>query len=224
MESDISKKISPPMIGEAIFDILYLLFVITSGIVMLAKSGSTTLTLFGIMALVLGIGDAFHLIPRIYANLTDKMELCKKALGFGKIITSVSMTFMYIILYFAGAAIYGERWVNTPVLVILLLLATIRVILCLLPQNGWFSRKPPVRWATYRNLPFTAIGIIMIVLFASMSPYVEGFRFMPLAIGLSFAFYLPVTVLSGKYPKTGMLMIPKTLAYVWIVCMGFSLM
>ena len=29
---------------------------------------------------------------------------------------------------------------------------------------------------------------------------------------LSFAFYLPVVLLSGTYPPVGMLMIPKTLA------------
>ncbi len=46
---------------------------------------------------------------------------------------------------------------------------------------------------------------------------------MPLAVGLSFGFYLPVVLFSGVAPVIGMLMIPKTLAYVWIVLMGWQL-
>ena len=46
---------------------------------------------------------------------------------------------------------------------------------------------------------------------------------MPLAVALSFGFYLPVVLFSGVAPAVGMLMIPKTMAYVWIVSMGWKL-
>lgn len=46
---------------------------------------------------------------------------------------------------------------------------------------------------------------------------------MPLAVGLSFDFYLPVVLFSGIAPVVGVLMIPKTLAYVWIVRMCWQL-
>ena len=49
------------------------------------------------------------------------------------------------------------------------------------------------------------------------------FRFMPLAVALSFSFYLPVVLFSGVAPAVGMLMIPKTMAYVWIVWMCWKL-
>jgi len=48
------------------------------------------------------------------------------------------------------------------------------------------------------------------------------FKFMWLAILLSFAFYIPVVLFAGTYPLVGMLMLPKTVCYVWIVAMGFS--
>ena len=38
------------------------------------------------------------------------------------------------------------------------------------------------------------------------------------------ACYLPVTLLSKKMPKIGMLMIPKTCAYVWMIVMGLQLL
>ncbi|MCI8474268.1 MAG: hypothetical protein HFF07_02885 [Oscillospiraceae bacterium] len=44
-----------------------------------------------------------------------------------------------------------------------------------------------------------------------------------LAAGLTFGFYLPVVLFSGVAPAVGMLMIPKTLAYVWVVWMGWGL-
>jgi hypothetical protein len=46
---------------------------------------------------------------------------------------------------------------------------------------------------------------------------------MALAVALSFGFYLPVVLFSGTFPIVGVLMIPKTMAYVWIVLMGWKL-
>ena len=47
------------------------------------------------------------------------------------------------------------------------------------------------------------------------------FRHMWLTIVLSFAFYIPVVLFADTYPLIGMLMIPKTCAYVWTVLIGF---
>ena len=69
------------------------------------------------------------------------------------------------------------------------------------------------------------MGILIIVIFAREVRKVHDsvFRFMPLAVGLSFGFYLPVVLFSGVAPMVGILMIPKTMAYVWIVLMGWKL-
>lgn len=44
------------------------------------------------------------------------------------------------------------------------------------------------------------------------------------AIIISFGCYLPVTLLSKSKPKVGLLMIPKTCAYMWVIAMGLQLM
>ena len=44
-----------------------------------------------------------------------------------------------------------------------------------------------------------------------------------LAILLSFAFYLPVVLWSNQNPKVGILMLPKTCAYLWMLAMCLSL-
>lgn len=42
-----------------------------------------------------------------------------------------------------------------------------------------------------------------------------------LTIVLSFAFYIPVVLFADTMPAIGMLMIPKTCAYVWTIVIGF---
>ena len=51
--------------GESTFDILYLLFAVISGCVMLRQAKNKTEKQMGLAALILGCGDAFHLVPRV---------------------------------------------------------------------------------------------------------------------------------------------------------------
>lgn len=44
------------------------------------------------------------------------------------------------------------------------------------------------------------------------------------AIIISFGCYLPVTLFCKTKPKIGLLMIPKTCAYMWIIAMGLQLL
>ncbi len=123
-------------IVETLFDTVYLISVITFGIIMIRKSkGNRQFTMFGIMAVLLGSGDAFHLVPRALALCTTGLENFTVQLGLGKWITSVTQT-----------------------------------------------------------------------------------------IVLSFAFYIPVVLWADVIPMIGMLMIPKTCAYVWTVVIGYNAM
>ena len=210
---------------ETIFDICYLCGVIIAGIVLAAKSGTNPLVKkFGLMAVLLGAGDAFHLVPRMYALWTDGLEANAAALGIGKLITSITMTVFYLILYY----IWRERYHVTgrnALTATMWGLSAVRILLCALPQNDWLSYDQPLFYGILRNIPFTVMGILIIVLFAVEVKKSDDrtFRFMPLAVILSFAFYIPVVLFGSLIPLLGMLMIPKTLAYVWIVAMGWKL-
>lgn len=212
-------------IFETAFDIIYLVSVITLGIIIVKGSrGNRQFSLFGIMAIVLGAGDAFHLVPRAVALCTTGLESYIAALGFGKLVTSITMTVFYVILYHIWLLRYGkkERLLTASVYAI----AAIRIILCLMPQNDWLSAAPPLSWGIYRNIPFIILGIMMIVLFYREAKVNSdrSFRWMWLAITLSFACYIPVVLFSDAVPVTGMLMIPKTCAYVWAVVIGYKAM
>ena len=62
-------------IAETGFDAIYLIAVITIGILMIRRcEGNQQYRLFGSMAVILGAGDAFHLVPRAVALCTTGVE------------------------------------------------------------------------------------------------------------------------------------------------------
>ncbi len=213
-------------IMETSFDIVYLVTVLTLGIQMLRQCGSRAqFRLFGAMAVVLGAGDAFHLVPRAVALCTTGLENFTVALGAGKWITSITMTVFYVLLYYVWRLRYqvsGRRGLTALVWV----LAALRIGLCMMPQNRWLSADSPLSWGIWRNLPFAALGIVIIVLFfrSAREHKDKAFRWMWLTIVLSFCFYIPVVLWADSVPMIGMLMIPKTCAYVWTVVIGWRAM
>lgn len=213
-------------IFETLFDIFYLTTVITLGIIMIRKSkGEKQFLLYGIMAVTLGCGDAFHLVPRAIALCTTGLASYTAALGIGKLITSVTMTVFYVLLYYVWRARYhisGKNKITAAVWV----LALARVLLCAMPQNAWTSAAAPLSWGIYRNIPFALLGLLIVVLFyrSAREANDRSFRFLWLTVVLSFACYLPVVLFADSVPLVGMLMIPKTCAYVWTVLIGYQAM
>ena len=209
-----------------LFDTVYLISVITIGIVMIRRcKGERQFRLFGCMAVVLGAGDAFHLVPRALALCTTGLEHYTAALGIGKLITSVTMTIFYVLLYYVWRLRYqvqGRKGLTAAVYG----LAGLRILLCLLPQNQWLSAEAPLSWGIYRNIPFALLGLLVILLFyrSAKEQKDRAFRWMWLTIVLSFGFYIPVVLWADAVPMIGMLMIPKTCAYVWTVLIGYSAM
>ncbi len=213
-------------VTETLFDTVYLISVITIGIVMIRRcKEERQFRLFGCMAVVLGAGDAFHLVPRALALCTTGLEHYTAALGIGKLITSVTMTIFYVLLYYVWRLRYqvqGRKGLTAAVYG----LAGLRILLCLLPQNQWLSAEAPLSWGIYRNIPFALLGLLVILLFyrSAKEQKDRAFRWMWLTIVLSFGFYIPVVLWADAVPMIGMLMIPKTCAYVWTVLIGYSAM
>ena len=211
---------------ETLFDLVYLVTVITVGIRMIrsSKRGSQ-FRLFGWMAVVLGAGDSFHLVPRALALCTTGLENYVVPLGLGKWITSVTMTVFYVLLYYVWRKRYQIKGQKSVTLAVYLLSAA-RVVLCMMPQNRWLEAQSPLSWGIYRNIPFALLGLLMIVLFyrSAKEKIDTAFRWMWLTIVLSFGFYIPVVLWADTIPMIGMLMIPKTCAYVWTVLIGYAAM
>ncbi|MBQ6492926.1 MAG: hypothetical protein IJI92_03570 [Erysipelotrichaceae bacterium] len=206
-----------PALPESIFDVCYLVFAIISGIVLIRKAeGRKDIRLMGIATLLLGCGDAFHLIPRVlnYWLAGDYTA----ALGIGKLITSLTMTVFYVLLEQIRINRYHDDQKQSYTYLIWIL-SVIRIALCFFPQNAWTSAEAPVSWGIYRNIPFTLIGILTVYLWYKDAKEDEIFRYLYLAVLLSFAFYLIVVLLAHKVPLMGMFMLPKTIMYIWIILM-----
>ena len=200
--------------GESAFDILYLLFAITSGCIILRRAGNRTEKYMGLAALILGCGDAFHLIPRVMNYFSDANFTA--ALGIGKLITSISMTVFYLLLYKIWLGCYRMREKHSFT-VLLWILVIIRIVLCLLPQNGWLENSADLVWGTIRNIPFVLIGAAVCFLYFQKRREYRVFRYLWLYILLSFLFYIPVAVGAGLLPMLGMLMLPKTICYIFMI-------
>ncbi len=222
-----SEKIPPKGMryGESIFDIAYLLFDLAAGILFLTQAqGRPVFYLYGALALVLGGGDAFHLIPRVQMHIRGRNERTAGRLGFGEAVTSVTMTVFYILLLYIWKALFLQVSVPAAIPALIWITALVRIVLCLFPQNRWMSGGN-LTWSLFRNIPFAVTGILVIILFAlSGNAGGLGMQRMCLAIALSFGFYFPVTLFAKKKPMIGTLMLPKTLMYVWMLAMGLEML
>ena len=199
-------------IMETLFDVVYLSTVIILGFQMILKGKDKYVKLFGYMSVLLGAGDSFHLVPNA------------AALGIGKFITSITMTIFYVILYKIWQVRFNKTKEETKLLTLTIyLLALVRIILCFFPGNDWLNYNAPISWGIYRNIPFAIMGIIMIyIMYKEAKVHNDkDYIYMAIAVFLSFAFYVPVVLWCTTIRIVGMLMIPKTLAYVWIVLIGY---
>ncbi len=200
--------------GESAFDILYLLFALIGGCVILGRAGDKTGKRMGIAALVLGCGDAFHLVPRVLNYFTE--EDLTAALGVGKLVTSITMTAFYLLLYYVWLGRFRMQE-KRSVSLALWLLAAARVILCLFPQNGWLANSGDMTWGIIRNIPFVLLGAAVCFLYFRKRREDRLFAPVWAYILLSFLFYIPVAVGAGAVPMLGMLMLPKTVCYILMI-------
>lgn len=200
--------------GEAIFDVAYLVIAIVVGIYILVKNKNRLGKLMGISVLVLGCGDAFHLVPRLLNNFMDSDFTM--ALGIGKLVTSITMTIFYIFVFYIYKDNYKKETKKKLELCIWIL-AISRIVLCLLPQNRWMTNDGSVSIGVIRNIPFVILGLLIVILFYKERKEDMVFKNMWLYITLSFLFYIPVVVGANAIPMLGMFMLPKTVCYILMI-------
>lgn len=215
-----------PDLMEAVFDTCYLLFDLIAGILFFAFShGSPLFLLYGVLTWTLCFGDAFHLVPRVLRAVKGSNEKIERQLGIGLQISSITMTIFYILLLYIWKQTFYEMTVPVMLEILIWVSAAVRIAVCMLPQNNWCGEEGNCKLSMIRNAVFAVTGICVIVLYV-MSGNTYGYHMtrMAAAIVVSFGCYLPVTLLSKKMPKIGILMIPKTCAYIWMIVMGLQLL
>ena len=122
--------------GETLFIIVYLLIDAYCGTAVLRFARNKAENLMGYAILILGIGDAFHLIPRIIDHFSETDV--SFYLGSGKLITSVTMTIFYVILYII-LRILTKAEKNKKLDTAVISLCALRIAVCLFRRTAGFS-------------------------------------------------------------------------------------
>ena len=175
----------------------------------------------------LALGDYCHVGFRVlaYANgdlsASNPTNNGSSLVGIGALATAVTVTFFYVVMLFAWQERYKRKLTLLPIL--LLVAAGARLVLMAMPQNDWSATVPPQPWSLYRNLPLMiqGLGLAYLILRDSIAQKDKMFQWIGICILLSYAFYIPVILFVQVAPPIGMLMIPKTIAYVAIAFIAY---
>lgn len=178
---------------------------------------------------LLALGDTGHVGFRVLAYALGGLEqtftiggLELGLVGLGALSTAVTVTLFYALM----AVIWRRRfsrpygWLGG----LLFAAAAARLILMALPQNEWNNVVPPQPWSLVRNLPLMlqGLGVAYLILRDATAARDRVFQWAGVFIVVSYAFYIPVILFVQSVPAIGMLMIPKTLAYVAIALLAYQ--
>ncbi len=189
------------------------------------KIGRYFIWAFGLLAL----GDTGHVGFRVLAYALGGLDATLNIagleiglVGLGALSTAITVTFFYVLVLF----IWQERfdrplgWFGW----LLLASAAVRLVVMALPGNQWNSVVPPQPISLVRNLFLTisGLGVATLILREAAKTGDRVFTWIGISVLVSYAFYIPVILFVQTLPLIGMLMIPKTLAYVAIAIIAYQ--
>jgi hypothetical protein len=212
---------------EIVFNVAYLIVVWGLVIAMVLRRASVAPEDRGVARLVrwafalLALGDTGHVGFRVLAyasgGLDTQFSLFGRQIGLvgiGALCTAITVTLFYVLLLETWRVRFDRKygWFEY-----LLLAATgVRLLLLIPAANQWNSVVPPQPYALYRNLPLILLGLgtAFLILRDAHRAHDRAFAWIGIMILVSYACYLPVILFVQQVPIIGMLMIPKTMAYL----------
>jgi len=212
---------------EVIFNIAYLITIWALVILMLRARpavatadqpiASRLLWMFALLAL----GDTGHVGFRVLAYAAGGLEANPLLVGLGAFSTAVTVTIFYMLLVDVWRLRFKQPlgWAG----IFLLATGIVRLAIMFLPVNQWGQVVPPQPMSLIRNIPLMMQGLgVMILILRDAYRYNDRpFQWIGWSILASYAFYTPVILFVQQAPTVGMLMIPKTLAYVLIAIIAY---
>jgi hypothetical protein len=173
------------------------------------------------MFALLALGDTGHVGFRVVAYARGGLEANPLLVGLGALSTAYTVTLFYMILVDVWRLRFRKPlgaagWV-------LLAAGIARLILMAFPQNHWERVIAPYDWSLMRNtlLVIQGVGVMLLILRDAYRANDAPFKWIGFMILASFAFYAPVILWVAQVPAIGMLMIPKTCAYVAIAVIAY---
>lgn len=222
-------------IFETVFNVVYLL-VVWGLVVLMAcrisqvESSKISLArLFLIAFILLAAGDTGHVGFRVVAHLMNALDKQVMVIGtpmaltgVGSMMTAYTVTIFYMVLVYIWIERFNKKsnWFTW----FLLAIGVVRLIFMALPANDWGSLVIPQTSSLIRNgfLVIQGLGVIGLYLYSAYKTNDRTFKWISWSIVLSFAFYTPVILFAQRYPLAGLLMIPKTCAYVAVAIIAYN--
>ena len=219
---------------ESLFNVLYLgviwtlVYLMTRHMPEVAEKDRSVAGLFKVAFILLAAGDTGHVGFRVLGYLLGGLDTQVNVLGsmmslagLGTLTTSFTVTLFYMILVYVWQKRYQKQ--NHGFSSLLLASGLVRLVMMALPGNDWAAVVPPQPMSIYRNIPLIiqGIGVIGLFLYSGYKHDDRTFRSIGWWIVVSFAFYLPVIFFAQQVPLLGMLMIPKTCAYLVIAWIAY---
>ncbi len=220
---------------EIVFDLFYLTTIWTLVVIMACKVPALPrhrLRLAGVFLAAfffLVLGDTGLLGSRIIAYAAGGLDYRPAFLGgsihlagLGNLSTSITVT----IFYLCFLELWRRRY-NHPFTVwyyVLAATAVVRFIVMMLPQNQWQIHIAPVGWGIFRNIFLTiqGLGVAFLILHDARRAQDRLFLTFSILIFISFFCMWPVVPFYPRFPMIGMMMIPKTVAYMAIAIIGYN--
>ncbi len=219
---------------ETGFNVTYLIvvwgFVIAMALQMerVPKKERPVARLFAWAFALLALGDTGHVGFRVLGFLGEGLDATVNLLGrdvglvgLGRLTTAITVTLFYVVMLVIWHTRFGKPygWAGAVVFAS----AAIRLIVMAFPQNNWNTAESLQSWRIYRNLPLIVMGLTIayLILRDTREQGDHTFTWIGAMILVSYAFYLPVVFFLPWAPMLGMLMIPKTIAYVAIAWIAY---
>jgi hypothetical protein len=220
---------------EILFNVTYLLVIWGFVIAMVRRRASllpetrSYALLFAWAFGLLALGDTGHVGFRVWAYARGGLDTTIDVfgarvglVGLGALSTAVTVTLFYVLMLWVWRRRFGRPlgWFGY----LLLAAAAIRLIVMTFPQNQWNSSVPPWTWSMIRNVPLVlqGLGVAYLVLRKARAFGDRTFELVGYMVLVSFGFYIPVILFVQRLPMLGMLMIPKTLAYVAVAWLAYQ--
>jgi hypothetical protein len=223
------------MLVEISFNVIYLLVIWGLVIVMtlnrdrVAPENRRVAGLARWAFFLLALGDTGHVGFRVWAYAQGGLETTISLfgrevglVGLGALATAITVTGFYVLVLEMWRARFQKPygWFG----ILLLVAAVVRLLLMIPAANQWNNVVPPQPWSTIRNLPLMVLGLgaAYLILRDARAAGDRLFTWIGWSIVVSYAMYIPVILFVQQVPMIGMLMIPKTVAYVAIALIVYQ--
>jgi hypothetical protein len=212
---------------EVIFNVSYLAVVWGIVVLMLRRRAAVALPNRAVASrmmwafALLALGDTGHVGFRVVAYALGGLETHPALVGIGALTTAITVTFFYMLMVDAWRMRFNKPlgWFGW----FLLAVGVVRLVVMAFPQNGWEQVTAPYTWSLLRNafLVVQGVGVMGLILRDALKTGDRPFLWIGVMIALSYTFYAPVILWVQWVPLLGMLMIPKTLAYLGVALIAY---